>query len=79
MKKILNILFALLILLAVLTPVSAAGNKEVDAKAGDEMTPVQKVIADAQTMTYEELIVKAKEEVGDNKMVVYGNSSSLSV
>lgn len=38
---------------------------------------VQLAIDDAETMTYDELVTKAKEEVGEDSIEVYGNSSAL--
>ena len=34
-------------------------------------------IIDAENLTYSELVAKAKEEVGENTVIVYGNSSQL--
>ncbi|MFA6796340.1 MAG: hypothetical protein WCR63_02000 [Bacilli bacterium] len=38
---------------------------------------VQLAIDEAETMTYDELVAKAKEEVGEDSIEVYGNSSAL--
>lgn len=43
-------------------------------RVGGELT---KEVKDAMTLTYDELIAKAKEEVGDGTVNVYGNSSQL--
>lgn len=44
---------------------------------GKEQTETQKIIQEASKMTYEQLVEKAKEEVGDNTVQTYGNSSQL--
>lgn len=44
---------------------------------GSKKSDVQKIIEDAETLTYDELVAKAKEEVGDNTVQTYGNSSQL--
>lgn len=46
------------------------GNRTI----GGELTPEVK---EAMTLTYDELLEKAKAEVGDNEVSVYGNSSQL--
>ena len=38
---------------------------------------VQQAIDEAETMTYDELVAKGKEEVGEDSIEVYGNSSAL--
>lgn len=45
---------------------------------GDDASAVDAAIAAAEKMTYSELLEKAKEEVGDNTVQVFGNSSALS-
>lgn len=40
-------------------------------------TSVADKIKEAEKMTYDELLVKAKEEIGENTIQVYGNSSAL--
>ena len=42
-----------------------------------ESTVVETAIADAETLTYAELVEKAKTEIGTNTMEIYGNSSAL--
>ena len=42
-----------------------------------ELTATQKIVQEAATLTYEELVAKAKEEVGENTVKTYGNSSQL--
>ncbi len=44
---------------------------------GGPKSEVQKVIAEAQKMDYEELVAKAKEEIGTNTFLTFGNSSQL--
>lgn len=44
---------------------------------GGGESEVAKVITDAETLSYEELLVKAKEEIGENTLETYGNSSQL--
>lgn len=45
--------------------------------SGEFGAEVAKVIKEAQEMTYEQLVEKAKEEVGDGTVKVMGNSSQL--
>lgn len=42
-----------------------------------ELTGVAKVIKDAEGMHYDEIVTKAKEEVGDGEVKIFGNSSSI--
>ena len=42
-----------------------------------ELTETQKILEEASKMTYAQLVEKAKEEVGDNTVQTYGNSSQL--
>lgn len=44
---------------------------------GSTQSETQKIIEEAEKMTYAELVVKAKEEVGENTVETYGNSSQL--
>lgn len=44
---------------------------------GKEETQTQKIVKEAMNMTYEELVEKAKEEVGEGTVQTYGNSSQL--
>jgi len=67
MKKFIVVLLALVILF----PVFANGEKE----AAKEQSEVQKVIAEAQKMTFEELAKKAIEESNGKKLLGVGNSS----
>lgn len=43
----------------------------------DNSAAVKAAIEDAQTLSYDELLVKAKAEVGDKEVQVFGNSSAL--
>jgi iron(III) transport system substrate-binding protein len=45
--------------------------------ASGPKSEVEKAIADAQTLSYSELLDKAKEEIGTNELQVFGNSSAL--
>ena len=67
MKKLVVVLLAL----AILFPVFANGDKE----AAKEQSRVQKVIAEAQKMTFEELAKKAIEESNGKTLYGVGNSS----
>lgn len=43
----------------------------------DNSAAVKAAIEDAQTLSYDDLLVKAKAEVGDKEVQVFGNSSAL--
>ena len=43
----------------------------------DNSAAVKAAIEDAQTLSYDKLLVKAKAEVGDKEVQVFGNSSAL--
>ena len=62
MKKFVPVLLAACSMLAACSPNS--GNKN-------------EAISDAEKLSYAELVAKAKEEVGNNTVSVYGNSSQL--
>ena len=66
MKKVTAILIALILSLSVLLPAVALAE-----------TDVQKAIAQAASMTWDELLAKAKEEIGDNKLMIYSNTSRV--
>jgi len=67
MKKI---LLVLTLIVFCFVAVSCGGNDEpVDERRAE--------IIEAEGMTFDELVAKAKLEVGQNKVVVYGNSSQL--
>ena len=72
MKKLLMIMLALT--LALTTLVGCGGGKE-EAPAADNQSEVQKIIAEAQTMTLEELAAKAIEESNGKTFYGVGNSS----
>lgn len=44
---------------------------------GDSTSEVKKAIKEAETLSYTELVAKAKEEIGTNTFNTYGNSSQL--
>ncbi len=64
---------AILLVLATVFACFASGSPE----AVEEETSVQKAIKDAQTMTWDQLLEKAKAEIGDNELSIYSNSSRL--
>lgn len=69
MKKVMTSLMALMLGVALL--VGCGGGAAVDN------TDIESIIKDAESMTYEQLLEKAKEEIGDDAISVYGNSSAL--
>ena len=66
MKKILAVIIALALSLTALIPVCASAE-----------TDVQKAIAEAASMSWDDLLAKAKEEIGDNKLMIYSNTSRV--
>ena len=66
MKKTVAILIALTLCLTMLFPVFASAE-----------TDVQKVIAEAAAMSWDELLAKAQEEIGGNELHVYGTTSRV--
>lgn len=42
-----------------------------------KLSETEKIVREASRMSYEELVAKAKEEVGDNTVLTYGNSSQF--
>lgn len=66
MKKFFSTLMLTLVAVAV---TACGGNGKKDERRAE--------VIDAEGLTYAELVAKAKEEVGNNKVVVYGNSSQL--
>ena len=66
MKKAAALLLALVMCMSVLLPVSALAE-----------TDVQKAIAEAAKMSWDELLAKAKEEIGDNQLVIWSNTSRV--
>ncbi|MBQ2657822.1 MAG: hypothetical protein IJF87_04550 [Erysipelotrichaceae bacterium] len=70
MKK----LFALMLVVLMALTMAGCGGKEEPAPA-DNQSEVQKIIAEAQTMTLEELAQKAIEESNGKKVYGVGNSS----
>jgi len=69
MKKMKKCLLTMTSLLMCLGVVTGCNNTQESG--------VKKAIEEAQKMTYDELVAKAKEEVGDNVVQTYGNSSQL--
>ena len=69
MKKVL----AILLVLGVVFACFAGGA----AEAPKQESNVQAAIRDAQTLTWDQLLAKAKAEIGDNELSIYSNSSRL--
>lgn len=67
MKKVVSIV----VMLAVLFAGFASGTKET--VKGE--TPVQAAIRDAATLNWDQLLAKAKAEIGDNELLVMGSTS----
>ena len=44
---------------------------------GGQLSETEKIVREASKMSYEELVAKAKEEVGDNTVLTFGNSSAF--
>jgi iron(III) transport system substrate-binding protein len=44
---------------------------------GGNLSETEKIVREASKMSYEELVAKAKEEVGDNTVLTFGNSSQF--
>lgn len=63
MKRFLTVLLALVMCFATMSMATAE-------------TDVEKALAEAATMTWDELLAKAKEEIGDNPLKGYGNASA---
>lgn len=68
MKKIATILIAVVMMLSIVVGLVACSNNDSD---------VQKAIKDAEGMTWDELLAKAKEEIGDNELSIYGTTSRV--
>ena len=66
MKKVTAILIALTLVLTMM--LSSAAFAETD---------VQKAIAEAASMSWDDLLAKAKAEIGDNKLMIYSNTSRV--
>ena len=64
---------AILLVLATVFAGFASGAPE----AVEEETSVQIAIKDAQTLTWDQLLEKAKAEIGENELSIYSNSSRL--
>ncbi len=46
-------------------------------KPSVEQSPVEAALEKAEAMTWDELLAKAKEEIGDNELVIYGTTSRV--
>ena len=66
MKKMLAVLVALMLSLSMMLPVFASAE-----------TDVQKVIAEAAGLSWDELLAKAKDEIGENELHIYGTTSRV--
>ena len=44
---------------------------------GGKLSETEKIVREASKMSYQELVAKAKEEVGDNTVLTFGNSSQF--
>ena len=64
---------AVLLVLGVVFACFAGGS----AEAPKQESSVQAAIRDAQTLTWDQLLAKAKAEIGDNELSIYSNSSRL--
>ena len=64
---------AVLLVLGVVFACFAGGS----AEAPKQESSVQAAIKDAQTLTWDQLLAKAKAEIGDNELSIYSNSSRL--
>lgn len=67
MKKILS----LLLMITLLTALFAGGAKET----GDQKARVKAALSEAATLSWDKLLVKAKEEVGNEALVIYATTS----
>ena len=75
MRQLAKMLIALALCLCILTPVFANGGSESTQAASGELSPVQQIIQQAETMTMEELAKKAIEESNGATFYGVGNSS----
>ncbi|MBO4378405.1 MAG: hypothetical protein J5889_05555, partial [Clostridia bacterium] len=66
MKKTLSILIALILCLGLMLPMAASAE-----------TDVEKAIREAQNMTWDELLAKAKEEIGDGELGIMSTTSRV--
>lgn len=71
MKKIISLI---LVALTVFACFAAAAQEETKS-----VSPVQSALAEAEKMTWDQLLAKAKEEIGDNELSVYAISTRLDV
>ncbi|MCR5732657.1 MAG: hypothetical protein K6G51_06950 [Sphaerochaetaceae bacterium] len=70
MKK----LIALVVVLSLMLSVFAGGSQE---EASTQESPVQIAIKEASTLNWDDLLAKAKAEIGDNELVIYGTTSRV--
>ncbi len=70
MKKII----ALLIVSGIMLACFAEGSKEASPK---QESPVQVALKEASGMSWDDLLSKAKAEIGDNELVIYGTTSRV--
>ena len=68
MKKIATVMIAVLLVLSMAIGLVACTNND---------TEVQSVIKEAAKMSWDELLAKAKEEIGDNELSIYGTTSRV--
>ena len=68
MKKFATILIVVVLLLSMVVGLVACTNNDSE---------VQAAIKDAAGMTWDELLAKAKEEIGDNELSIYGTTSRV--
>ena len=64
MKQIISLILALALCAALVLPAAAE-------------TDVQKAIAEAASMSWDDLLAKAKDEIGSNPLVIYSNTSRV--
>lgn len=59
-------------------PSNANDEKDASPAEQDEaLTDVQKALREATSMSWDELLVRAKEEIGDNALSIYGTTSRV--
>ena len=73
MKKVLAVILVLCIAF------TCFANAASEQKTSKEQTPVQAALEKAKSMGWDELLAKAKEEIGDNEFSIYAISTRLDV
>lgn len=73
MKRIIAVLLVMSIAFA------CFANAAAEEKTQNEQTPVQAALKAAESMGWDELLAKAKEEIGDNEFQIYAVSTRLDV